>query len=967
MRKPLRVLIIEDSEDDAELLLAELQRGGYDVEYERVETAEAMLAMLSEKEWDIILSDYTLPKFSAPQALEMLKTSELDIPFIILSGTIGEETAVSALKAGANDFLVKGKFARLKPAIERELREAEMHRDRKRAEEQISYQARLLRHINDAVIATDDQFRISAWNRAAERIYGWTAVEVIGRNVDEVLRGGLNEEQQAKAQELLKENSSFRSERIHSRKNGQLVYVEENAIALTDPRGTITGYLSVNRDITERRQAEEALRENEHLLSEAQRIGHMGSWSYNLISNLLQFSDEMYRLFDVSPREFPHTSKAFLNLIDQSDQPAAAEWLEIIRTGRQPSELTIRIFRKNGELRHILCRGALTFNSSGKPVRFTGMAQDITERKRAEEQIQLQIKRLKALRAIDIAISSSFNLSLTLGLLLDQVTAQLKTDAATVLTFNPITKTLEHAASRGFRSSAIRETKLRIGEEYAGKAILAQHIIHISNLQESGDEFGRASLLKSEDFIDYYCVPLIAKGEVKGVLEIFHRGILTGGPEWLDFLESLSGPAAIAIDNAQLFNDLQISNAELELRVAERTAELKQTNAALEHANRAKDEFLATMSHELRTPLNSILGLSETLLEQTRGPLNERQAQALQVITSSGKHLLGVINDILEVSKIEAGKLDIHADYVDIKELCQSSLMFVKESAFKKSISLEFHSDPSISTLLADPQRAKQILVNLLSNAVKFTPDGGQVMLEVSTNPERDQIRFTVTDSGIGIASEDMSKLFRPFVQLDSSLARQHLGTGLGLTIVYKLTELHGGSVQVESEVGQGSRFTIILPWNSDSRSATDTETTPTKTSVEAAQEPEQVSTRRAKILAVEDHEANLMMLSEYLQSQGFEVIPARNGLDALSKAEEIAPDLILMDIQMPSMDGLEATRRLRANPRFVSTPIIALTALAMPGDRERCLEAGATDYMSKPVSLRKLYETIKDRIGKER
>jgi len=561
MGKPLKVLIVEDSEDDAQLLLWELQRGGYEVEFERVETAEAMQSALTQKTWELILSDYTLPMFDALQALEVLKASGLDLPFIISSGTIGEEVAVSALKAGANDFLVKGKFARLGPAIERELREVESRRERRRAEaaaaashkrfasliehapdgiallrqdgklrqitssvqqilgytleeavsqdpgllthpddlpallgqlndiiqnpgkvlrteyrfrhkdgswrwlestvtnliaepsieaivfnyrditerkqsaDQLNYHARLLRHISDAVIATDDQFRITTWNRAAETMYGWSSEEVIGRNVADILSSKLSDEQQAEAQALLKQSNVSRGERVHHRKDGRTIYVEANTIALTDKHGKMTGYVSVDRDITERKQA--------------------------------------------------------------------------------------------------------------------------------EEQTQLQLQRLKALRTIDIAISSSFNLSLTLDILLDQVIAQLKTDAAAILVFHPITKTLEYAASRGFRSTAMRGAKVRLGEGYAGKAILERRIIHIPNLMETDSGLAQPLSGKSEEFNDYYCVPLLVKGKVEGVLEIFHRSALAGGPDWLDFLETLAGQAVIAMDNATLFEDLQHSNNEL--------------------------------------------------------------------------------------------------------------------------------------------------------------------------------------------------------------------------------------------------------------------------------------------------------------------------------------------------------------------------------------------------------------------
>ena len=386
--------------------------------------------------------------------------------------------------------------------------------------------------------------------------------------------------------------------------------------------------------------------------------------------------------------------------------------------------------------------------------------------------------------------------------------------------------------------------------------------------------------------------------------------------------------------------------ADLERRVEERTIELT-------HANRAKSEFLANMSHELRTPLNSILGLSEALLEQSRGPLNEKQVQALHVIAASGTHLLGLINDILEVSKIEAEKLQIHPDIISVKDVCESSLNFVRELAIKKSITLDFWNRQEVSTMFADPQRLKQILINLLNNAVKFTPEKGNVSLEVDLNDERDQIQFVITDNGIGIATDDLKKLFSPFMQVDSSLARQYQGTGLGLTIAYKLTELQGGSVHVESAVGEGSRFMVSLPW--DQTHTVIRKTSQIEKNVEPAQESRHILSPLVKVLLADDHEINTMMLGDYLQSHGYEVTTARNGLEAIARAEDTQPNIIIMDIQMPEMDGLEAIQHLRADQRFISTPIIALTALAMSGDRERCLEAGANEYMSKPVSLKAL------------
>jgi signal transduction histidine kinase/DNA-binding response OmpR family regulator len=521
-------------------------------------------------------------------------------------------------------------------------------------------------------------------------------------------------------------------------------------------------------------------------------------------------------------------------------------------------------------------------------------------------------------------------------------------------------------------------------------------------------------------------------------------------------------------------------------RVEERTADLSAANAELARAARLKDEFLASMSHELRTPLNAVLGLAEALQEEVYGPVTSPQRRSLQQIEASGRHLLDLINDILDLAKIEAGQVDLTFGAVAVASVCQSSLEVMSPLAAKKRIAVSSSIDSAVQTIRGDERRLKQILVNLLSNAVKFTPNGGQLGLEVIGDSVHQLIQLTVWDTGVGIAEDDLPRLFKPFVQLDSRLARLYEGAGLGLALVARMVELHGGSISVSSTLGQGSRFTVVLPWHAAAsdqvapfdaaagerpvvlRQALIIEDSPTTAtqlaryfheldivphthltgqdalaravalnpdviildirlpdysgwqlladlkadprtqaipvmilSVEDDQRrgqaqgasaylvkpitrqqlhaalntlfPHEITTsmpppdaamlqkpaRRPMLLLAEDNEANITTLSDYLRAKGFQVVVARTGYEAVAHAQEIRPDVIVMDIQMPELDGMQAIRKIRAEAALAHIPIIALTALAMPGDRERCLEAGANDYLSKPVSLKALTTTL--------
>ena len=394
---------------------------------------------------------------------------------------------------------------------------------------------------------------------------------------------------------------------------------------------------------------------------------------------------------------------------------------------------------------------------------------------------------------------------------------------------------------------------------------------------------------------------------------------------------------------------------QLARRVEERTADLSRANSNLARALRVKDEFLANMSHELRTPLNAILGLSESLGEQIAGPLNEKQQKYITTISESGHHLLALINDILDLAKIEAGQITLDINKVDIHSVCQASLRMVKQLAQKKNQEVSLVIEDGLGLMWADERRLKQIIVNLLGNAVKFTPESGKIGLEVHGDQDANKITITVWDTGIGIKEENLRRLFQPFVQLDSGLARETTGTGLGLALVAQMARLHGGSVNASSEPGVGSRFSIVLPW--EPALALDSATRLRITGKFRAIQMDEAN--GPTVLLVEDTKEVIMMIKDYLELAGYKIVTAQDGADAIVQAKLVHPDLILMDVQMPRMDGIEATRRLRSDPAFQYTPIIALTALAMPDDRERCLAAGMDEYVSKPVNLKALVKII--------
>ncbi|HEX8835181.1 MAG TPA: response regulator, partial [Abditibacteriaceae bacterium] len=445
--------------------------------------------------------------------------------------------------------------------------------------------------------------------------------------------------------------------------------------------------------------------------------------------------------------------------------------------------------------------------------------------------------------------------------------------------------------------------------------------------------------------------------------------------------------------------ELSLANLELQKEIDERMLAQAAVQAARESAeaareiaetaNQAKSEFLANMSHELRTPMNAIIGFSEILEDQTFGELNARQTKYVGNILTSGRHLLQIINDVLDLAKIEAGRLEIERVEFVVEPIVADVMGIVQTLAAKKNIELRTEVQPNLPNMVADQPKFRQILYNLLSNAIKFTPDGGEVKVvarvEASRTLQRQPavadlqtdatafLRVDVIDTGIGVRPEDQKRIFAQFEQVDSSYSRQQQGTGLGLALTRRLIELHGGRIWVTSEgvEGKGATFSFVLPLETavsaptfltdSGDNAAEDNAAPEKVAFAApGQNGNAVIARadgRMRILVVEDNPQASDLLAHYLEEAGYEVLRAYDGHEALQSVREQRPDVVTLDVMLPLKSGWDVLERLKADAETRDIPVVMVS---MTEDRQLGFSLGAEDFLVKPVDSVRLVEAIR-------
>lgn len=1016
--KTISVLLIEDNPGDARLVrevLAEMETS-LPTRLTHTERLYDGLKQLELQPVDAILLDLSLPDSSGLATFYRLYSQVRQVPIIVLTGMDDDGIAQTVMRAGAQDYLVKGQVdgriltRSIRYAIERKISE-----DNLRASEE-RYRA-LVEQASDGIFIADQQGNFLDVNSSGCAMLGYSREDLLSKNMRELVLPGtqvqpgfwthedLSGRVVIQEYELLCKDGSYLPVEvsaklladgrrqgivrdISARKQADIALLESNEfnrmlvkalpfrmeivdeqgrILYIDPDmeaalgGNVTGehcwnihrddrtecsdcplkhpieigqtkilqtgglkddrifeithtgmwyqgrkaILEVFQDITERKQMEEKLQSTAQLLKFHVENSPLAWIEFDNQHRIVHWSDRAQEIFGWTFDEVRGKLVGEVNWVYAEDLQVVDDQIEIMLGTHQTSNVLVnRNYRKDGSV--ITCEwySSAMFDPDGKLISVQSLVLDITERRQAELALRESEAFGQAIlynSPIGISVRDKQGRLLTANQAWQNIWAV--TEAEMLQAANDVSSKLEFDG----RTDSSNDYRQDVHAVYDQGGTL-----HLPELK----------------------VPAPRPGAAHWVSQHFYAVVDEHG---------LVDKVVILTEDITERKDAELSlvraHTDMEQRVIDRTFELKVANLELEKAARMKDEFLASMSHELRTPLTGILGLSEALQMVTYGDLNEKQLKALKNIETSGRHLLSLINDILDLSKIEAGMFNMQFSPASLDGICQASLQMIKGMAGQKHQNISIAMDPATIILRVDARRLKQMLVNLLGNAVKFTPDGGQVGIEVKGLPGSRQVDICVWDTGIGIKEEDLPRLFKPFVQLDSKLSRQYSGTGLGLSLVKRMAELQGGQIRVESVFGSGSRFTLSLPWVVD-------DTQPLKYA-------RRVTDKLQRALTFDQNEESAARLSALLKLVGLKNQVLVTATNALEQVTHFWPDVIFIGEHLPEGAGLNLLQSLKADLRTNAIPVVLIIR---PDQKQNVERLGANGALMEPFAQSELH-----------